>query len=425
MYRKSSYGWFKHIDFLVLDLICVQIAFFVSYVLFQNDLNPYGDLMYRNMAIFMELADVMIVFFFESFKNVLKRGYYKEFVVAVKQAVMLLLLCSLYLINGQIGADYSRGVLYLTAILYGGLSYIVRVLWKRFLHKRMEAGGDRSLIIVTTSRIATEVIENVVNNNYEMFRFSGIIIIDKDMTGSKICGIPVVADGANAAEYLCQGWVDEVFFNVEELHPYPKALIDRCTEMGLTVHLNLAKVSDGMGSRQMIEKVGRYTVLTCSINTMSIRQAFVKRTMDILFGLAGCIATGIIFVFIAPVIYISSPGPIFFSQERVGQNGKTFKMYKFRSMYMDAEERKAELMKENKMGSSLMFKMDFDPRIIGNKVLPDGRKKTGVGQFIRATSLDEFPQFFNVLMGSMSTVGEWDIIGTTRENSTIYAACVA
>lgn len=124
-----------------------------------------------------------------------------------------------------------------------------------------------------------------------------------------------------------------------------------------------------------------------------------KRTIDILGGVVGCIATGIIFIFIAPAIYISSPGPIFFSQERVG---KIFKIYKFRSMYMDEEERKAELKKENKMSSNLMFKMDFDPRIIGNKILPDGTKKTGIGQFIRSTSLDEFPQFFNVLMGSMS-----------------------
>ena len=72
---------------------------------------------------------------------------------------------------------------------------------------------------------------------------------------------------------------------------------------------------------------------------------------------------------------------------------------------MDAEARKAELMKENKLGDGKMFKMDFDPRVIGNKVLPDGTHKTGVGDFIRRTSLDEFPQFFNVLKGDMSLIG--------------------
>lgn len=101
------------------------------------------------------------------------------------------------------------------------------------------------------------------------------------------------------------------------------------------------------------------------------------------------------------MIYLKSPGPIFFAQERIGKNGKRFKMYKFRSMYMDAEERKKELMKQNRVQDGLMFKMENDPRIIGSEKGPG----KGIGNFIRKTSIDEFPQFWNVLKGEMSLVG--------------------
>ncbi|HFJ8322551.1 TPA: sugar transferase [Enterococcus faecium] len=405
MYRKNSSGWSKHIDFILLDLFCVQLAFYISYVMRQGDWNPYVIPIYRHMAIFIELENLTIIFLFEAYKNVLNRGYYKEAVASIKQSFMLLLVCSLYLITMQDGNDYSRVSLFIMGVVYGLLTYIIRILWKGLLHHRMKNGEDVSLVIVTSQKIAKNVVRNLKEKNYGMYKLSGVIVVDRDMYGTTIGGVPVVANADNAAEYLLQNWVDEVFINVDESVPYPKELIARCSEMGLAVHMNLTKVSDSTRGKQFIGRVGDYTVITSSINVMTMRQAFIKRTIDILAGIIGCIATGVIFIFVAPVIYIKSPGPIFFAQERIGQNGKTFKMYKFRSMYMDAEERKAELMKENKMSNNLMFKMDFDPRIIGNKILPDGTKKTGIGQFIRSTSLDEFPQFYNVLMGKMSLVG--------------------
>ena len=175
--------------------------------------------------------------------------------------------------------------------------------------------------------------------------------------------------------------------------------------MGVTVHENLNIVSDVTGKKQLVEKVGNFTVLTTSINYATTLQTVLKRLFDIIGGAFGCIFTAILFIFLAPVIYISSPGPVIFSQWRIGKNGKKFKIYKFRTMYMDAEERKKELMNSNRVKDGMMFKLEFDPRIIGNKVLPDGTFKYGIGSKIRALSLDEFPQFFNVLKGDMSLVG--------------------
>ena len=173
--------------------------------------------------------------------------------------------------------------------------------------------------------------------------------------------------------------------------------------MGVVTHVQLAALNE-LGKNQVVEEIAGYMVLSSSINIVSSWQLLVKRLMDIAGGLVGCIFTGIIYIFIAPIMKVKSPGPVFFSQVRMGKNGKPFKIYKFRSMYMDAEERKKELMEKNNIKDGLMFKMDDDPRIIKE-----------IGHFIRKTSLDEFPQFWNILKGDMSLVGtrpptmdEWD-----------------
>ena len=127
-----------------------------------------------------------------------------------------------------------------------------------------------------------------------------------------------------------------------------------------------------------------------------------KRLIDIIGAVAGLAITVVLTVIIAPIIYVNSPGPIFFSQTRVGRNGRKFKIYKFRSMYPDAEQKKKNLMADNQM-NGYMFKMDSDPRVIGSG--SDGTRH-GIGWFIRKTSIDEFPQFWNVLKGEMRSQRE-------------------
>lgn len=405
MYRKDSEGWLKHGDFIVLDMLCLQLAFILAYAFRGYGFNVYGDILYRNMAIFLGFADLVVIFTSGTMKSVLKRGHYKEFVTTLKNAVAVGALAIAYLFIIQEGQSFSRMILITTIVIYLILTYAIREIWKNSLHKKMENGGDKKLLIITSKAVAENVVHSMQENNYARYSLAGVVVIDEECTGEKICGVPVVAGESDVPMYVCQEWIDEVLIVISENLPYPDGLIDKLTETGVTVHLNLAKITNQTGKRQFVEKVGSYTVLTTSLNYASFGQLFLKRLMDICGGLVGCIFTGIITIFVGPAIYLASPGPIFFSQERVGKNGKKFKMYKFRSMYMDAEARKAELMKENKLGDGKMFKMDFDPRVIGNKVLPDGAHKTGVGDFIRKTSLDEFPQFFNVLKGDMSIVG--------------------
>ena len=401
MYKKSVQGWLKHLDFMILDVVCLWISFTLAFNMRHGSLDVLANSLYRDMMWSLALMDIVVIFFFDSLKNVLKRGFYQEFVMTVKQTCLITLCSVFYLFTFKEAENYSRLVLGYTAALYLLLSYVLRCLWKNCLRKYFGGAEKRSLLIVTVSDIVDTVIDNIKNKNYGDYFVTGVCILDKKAKGRVIDGVTVVADEDDLVEYVCREWVDEVFINIPESEPYPAELLDKFIEMGVVVHMKLAKSQNLLGKKQFVEHLGTYTVLTTSINSVSRRQIILKRMMDIAGGLAGCIITGILCIFVGPAIYIQSPGPIFFSQMRVGKNGKLFKIYKFRSMYMDAEERKKELMKQNEM-KGLMFKMENDPRIIGSGA--DGSKH-GLGWFIRKTSLDEFPQFWNVLKGDMSLVG--------------------
>lgn len=399
MYRKADRGWLKHWDFTLLDGFCLQAAYVAAYWLRHGFGWPYVHQLYCNMAFVFVLIQIFVTFFGESFKNVLKRGYYREFSSAVKHVCLVILIGAFYLFATQKGENYSRLTLVLTGVIYLAFTYAARIGWKRWLKARgVGARGKRSLLILTSRTMVDTVVQNILANNYEGFQVVGVALIDDDKNNEKTYrGVAVVANGETVAEYVCREWVDEIFVNLPEEIPLPQELLNDFIEMGVTVHLKLVEVAKLSGKKHHVERIGTYTVLTSSINMASWKQAFLKRTMDIAGGVVGCLITGLLYVVVAPCIYIKSPGPIFFSQVRVGKNGKKFKLYKFRSMYMDAEKRKKELMEQNRVKGGMMFKIDNDPRIIG------GEK--GIGGIIRKYSIDEFPQFWNVLKGDMSLVG--------------------
>lgn len=413
MYRRGAQGWLKHIDFIMLDLVCLQLAYMLAYAARMGTFSFYAvDAYFSINAVFL-LADILVSFAFNSFKNVLKRSYYKELAITLKHIFLVEAVVIIYLFTVQKSATYSRIIIFLTAVLYVCIGYFGRILWKKHLQKALETSkSKRSVFMVTVASMAHEVIANV-SNGYEKFHMAGLAIWDCDMTGQEIDGVPVLTKAENVADVLCHTWVDEVLICLPNHAVYPEKLVNQFVEMGLVVHLGLyvrnaaenPNNNESGNTKQFIEKLGNYRVLTTTVNYATPLQQFIKRLVDIIGGIIGLLITGVLCIFLAPAIYILSPGPIFFRQERVGLNGKHFKIYKFRSMYPDAEERKKELLKQNACKDGMMFKMEGDPRVIGTRIMPDGSVKKGLGNFIRDWSLDEFPQFLNVLKGDMSLVG--------------------
>lgn len=404
MSEKAKQDWVKHWDFMLLDNILLQVAFILAYFIRHGFSNPYMKPEYRNLAIFFLLIDFCVTILFDSFKNVIKRGYYREFVATCYHLFLIQGLTLFYLFSVQKGEVYSRIFFYTMFFLYFLFSLIGRTIWKRKLRRRRVRGSKMLLIISPQSRIQ-ECIQNICDTHFNTYYFVGAVVADADRKGEMIGSVPVVANYSEVTDYICREWVDEVFIPGGLGEHYPEALVETLNSMGIVVHVSLARADEIRDNKQQIERFGNYTVLTTSLNYARPSQLAMKRLMDILGGMVGCIITLLLIIFIGPILCLKSPGPIFFAQERVGRNGRRFKMYKFRTMYLDAEERKKELMKENRLSDGRMFKLDFDPRIIGNKKLPDGTVKEGIGSFLRKTSLDEFPQMFNILMGDMSLVG--------------------
>ena len=404
MYKKENNSWLKHIDFVILDILCLQLAFILAYEIRVAKGIPYLNPLYENMAFVLVIFQLLVSFFGESFSSVLRRGFLIEMKCMIEHEICVMLLAVLYLFMSQQGVMYSRGAFTIMCTLYFFIAYAARIGWKKVIRSRKFAEGEkRSILIITTDAEAANVVKALRGDSYGTYHLAGVALLDKNKTGSMIQRVPVVAGADDVTAYIHKNWVDEVFFALPEHVDIPKKIMKDCNRMGVVTHVQLAALNE-LGKNQVVEEIAGYVVLSSSINIVSSWQLLVKRLMDIAGGLVGCIFTGIIYIFIAPIMKVKSPGPVFFSQVRMGKNGKPFKIYKFRSMYMDAEERKKELMEKNNIKDGLMFKMDDDPRII-----------RGIGHFIRKTSLDEFPQFWNILKGDMSLVGtrpptmdEWD-----------------
>lgn len=392
MYKRFEAGWLKHFDFLILDMLALQLAFILSSLLRFGLTNPYTPEFYVKISVLLLIINGCVAFFDESYRGIRKRGYLKEAKSCVKHAALVIGLLLLYLYLTKQNTEMSR-LFFLYLVLFSLVFlWLLRSGQKLFLsrHEKKHPEKQYNLLVLAGRENIHAVLENLGQSGC---RIVGVCLADGKDSREEIGGVPVVAEMDTLLDYIKGNVVDGLFVSLPEEISLPDEILETCAQMGVSTHIGLLR-TNMESSGQIVERIGGYTVLTRSVRIATVRQLFIKRLMDICAGLVGVLVTGIAFLFVAPAIYIASPGPIFFSQTRVGKNGRKFKIYKFRSMYMDAEERKKELMAQNKIADGLMFKMDDDPRII-----------KGIGNFIRDYSIDELPQLWNVLKGDMSLIG--------------------
>lgn len=403
MYRKKNSEWLKHLDFEILDIICLEIAFMVAYFFRHVGLNFYMAKLYMRLCIVLVVIDIAVLFFTNNYKGIIQRNHWQELIAVAQHITVVEFLLLLFEYLAQETAILSRTVFLVSWWLAIALCFICRCTWKNFVRKRvMSEKNQASMLLITTENRLGELAANLRQKNYREFRIGSVSILDDNAYGKDNiieANIPIIYGKDTLLEYIRQNVVDEVFIDVYQDKKQLTELTDIFLQMGIVVHVGMGFLPENLPNAFM-DRIGEADAITASINTATGWQLSVKRITDIVGAVVGLAIMGVAFIFVAPIIKRQSPGPVFFKQKRVGKNGRTFYIYKFRSMYMDAEERKKELMAQNEM-QGFMFKMDNDPRIIGSEKGPG----KGIGNFIRKTSIDELPQFWNILKGDMSLIG--------------------
>lgn len=385
------------VSLLLTDYICFVAAYMLAlYIRFEGQISDgYYRMMYMTVGISIALFYTLYQLAMRWRYSFMTKGALGEAKDIVIYDMVMVAFVSMFLYMTRYGVEFARWVLIYLAIILPVLMFMGHMLLKSILHKYYTGENVKiKVLLVSQSAQVEEAYERLQKNLSIQHSLEGIICLDaqSEDIGTKYQGVEILANAETMLETVRQLAVDEVFLDVnDEGRVACEELVANIDEMGVVSHYCIG-ITRMDGKQGKVESYGDCVVITYPKTQHNEAMLAVKRAIDICGGLVGIIITGIAFPFIALAIKIDSPGPILFCQTRVGKNGRRFNFYKFRSMYIDAEERKKELMAQNQV-KGLMFKMDNDPRI------------TKVGNFLRKTSLDELPQFYNILKGDMSLIG--------------------
>jgi exopolysaccharide biosynthesis polyprenyl glycosylphosphotransferase len=375
----------------VVDITIIVAAFLLAYFVRRQVLNPL------HFYLWVLLVIVPVWYFlmarFGLYVSIRTRPLSQVFASLAKVHVIggIIITSTIFLSEptgysrGLVGTFLGFSFLFLgceKAVLKGALSYF-----------RRRGYNVRFILVVGTDARARMFIGLLKQHTDWGLKVRGVLALNPAEQEREVEGCPILGSLADLAEVCKRNPIDEVVFCVPRASlPDVEEHLREMEEMGMTVRMVLDFYDVRRTRREFTLFHGEIPMLTFYGKAFDGGQLFLKRCLDIAGALVGFSVTAILLPFIALAIRLDSPGPFFFGQERVGASGRTFRCWKFRSMYVDAEERKKELMAHNEM-SGAMFKIKDDPRI------------TKVGRFLRKTSLDELPQFWNVLKGEMSLVG--------------------
>lgn len=383
----------KHLDFIIGDMVALGLAQFLMVLLNQDKLNPVLYVYYVQLGLLLVIITLSVAFLTDGYRNILHRGYLKEIIAVIHQMTIIFATEVICLFSFRLIGLFSRLVLFATFFVGILFMYAERLMIKNCLRRKFQnIKYARTIMVIATEQQAGILIRQLSSRVLTIFKIQGVAITDRDMKGQTIQGVPVSCSMDGLSEYITGHIIDEILLSIPDDPRQEAELAKQFLSIGMVVHIYMEQFLQDI-PRKTLERVSNMNVITCFNREIPMRRLFCKRLLDILGGAVGCVMTLVIGLLIGPMIFFKSPGPVLFSQIRVGKNGRKFRIYKFRSMVMDADEQKEMLMSRNKIRGN-MFKMDDDPRII-----------PGIGHFIRRTSLDEFPQFFNVLRGDMSLVG--------------------
>lgn len=295
--------------------------------------------------------------------------------------------------------DISRG--YLAIALPLGLTglFATRWMWRRINGRKRRQGHDQSkLLVVGATRAAHDIATEFAKDPWAGYQVVGICTPLGPSRAKEVItvagrDIPIVGTDEAILDAVQRSGVDTVALAAtHHLSPVEiRRLMWELETVGvdLMVAPGLIDIAD---QRLTSRPVAGMAVFEITKPQYSRANSFLKRSFDVVFATAALLAVSPIMVLTAIAVRLTSPGPIFYRSERIGIDGQPFRMTKFRSMYTDADSRQADLIAANG-GNALYFKMKDDPRV------------TKVGKVIRKFSIDEVPQFFDVLSGAMSVVG--------------------